>query len=474
MQGFSKWIRQIKPWANDTSPFVPQVWAQEAIMLLWQNMVMAQLVHRDFSNQIASFGDTVNTRKPAKFTATRKTVTDDVQVQDATAQNIAVKLDQHLHTSFLIRDGEESLSMDNLVSVYLEPAMRSLAVAVDQILTTQLYDFLPNMVGKLGTPLTKGAIIDAREFLNGTYCPLQGRNMVITPNTEGALLNISEFVQAQAIGDGGQTLRTGFMADRFGFSHYLCQNTPSLAALASTAVDQTYLINGAHAKGATTLTTKTGTTAITAGQWLTVAGDDTPQLVVTGGASNVTSVVITPGLKSAVAGDAVVTLCKFYQVNNGAGFALGYNKELTIDTLAVAAKLGQMISSGTGATVGSVYKYGVIGGIDANGASTPAATKIHLNRSLEAALVDDQKLFPGPGGGEYNFAFHRNALTFVSRPLAMPRAGTGAVSAIGQDGGVGIRVTITYNGTKQGHLVTVDLLAGLKTLDKDLGVVVLG
>ena len=37
-----------------------------------------------------------------------------------------------------------------------------------------------------------------------------------------------------------------------------------------------------------------------------------------------------------------------------------------------------------------------------------------------------------------------------------------------------MRVTITYDGVKQGHLVTVDLLCGIGVLDSNLGAVMLG
>jgi hypothetical protein len=75
--------------------------------------------------------------------------------------------------------------------------------------------------------------------------------------------------------------------------------------------------------------------------------------------------------------------------------------------------------------------------------------------------------------GDYNFAFHRNALALVTRPLAAPAAGTGALSFVASYNGLSMRVTITYDGTKQGHLVTCDLLCGIKTLDRRLGCVLL-
>ena len=47
----------------------PSVVAREALMVLENNLVMANLVHRDYSDEFVQVGDTVTIRKPAKFTA---------------------------------------------------------------------------------------------------------------------------------------------------------------------------------------------------------------------------------------------------------------------------------------------------------------------------------------------------------------------------------------------------------------------
>ena len=102
--------------------------------------------------------------------------------------------------------------------------------------------------------------------------------------------------------------------------------------------------------------------------------------------------------------------------------------------------------------------------------STPTTTEILPNTPLDAAIADDAVVGIGPAG-EYCFGFHRNAVALVVRPLAEPRSGTGALSYVANFNGLSIRVVITYDGDKQGHLVTVDMLAGVKTLDTRLGVV---
>ena len=49
-------------YANDNDALIPELWARESIAVLEENMVMGQLVHRDFSMDVADYGDVVNTR----------------------------------------------------------------------------------------------------------------------------------------------------------------------------------------------------------------------------------------------------------------------------------------------------------------------------------------------------------------------------------------------------------------------------
>lgn len=47
----------------------PDVIAREALIVLENNLIMANLVHRDYSNEFVNVGDTITVRKPASFVA---------------------------------------------------------------------------------------------------------------------------------------------------------------------------------------------------------------------------------------------------------------------------------------------------------------------------------------------------------------------------------------------------------------------
>ncbi len=461
---FLQAVAVVTVYANDNSAYVPQMWAQESLAILEENMVAANLVHRDFSPLIASYGDTVNTRRPSKFTAIRKTGTENVTDQDAVATNVPVVLDQLFHVTFVIYDAEASKSFKDLVTEYMRPAMLAHAQALDKVVLGQVGNFMGNSYGYLNALTVNNAvdgILGTREILNRNLAYVDGRNLILTPSTETTLLNLPIFTQANQVGDQGQALANAYLGRKFGFGTYMCQHMSSVSV--TPTVDATYRSNAAAAAGATTLTLKTGTTLFDNNTWFTVVGSGVPHRVLTGGQSTATSITFTPALQGAVLDSAVVTFTSPGAVNNVSGYAAGYNKEVLVDGFTVIPKVGQLVSF---SNVANSPVYTVI---NVNTYSGPVYG-LTLDRSLEAALVNDAVVNVGPMG-EYNFAFHRNAIALVTRPMELPRQGIGAASANVNYNGLSVRVVLTYDGKAQGTRVTLDILAGIKTLDTNLGAV---
>jgi hypothetical protein len=171
--------------------------------------------------------------------------------------------------------------------------------------------------------------------------------------------------------------------------------------------------------------------------------------------------VAAPGLTHAVAHSAVVKVVQRGAVNYSGNYAIGYDGYIVYASFTTIPCVGQMVSFGTDPT-SPLYTI-----IDIT------ATTMLLDRPLTVALTNGDAINPAPAG-EYNFAFHRNAMALVIRPLASPRAGVGALSSAVTYNGASMRATITYNGTKQGHLVTLDMLMGVKVLNSSLGALLLG
>ena len=451
-------------YANSLDAFVPEQWANESIAILQENMVAANMVHRDFQPMFQSFGDVVNTRKPSEFEAKRKTNDDNVTIQDASATNVAVPLDQHVHVSFLIRDGEEAKSFKALVDEYLNPAGLAMARAVDRIVLGQTYQFLANQYGAAGG-LTNSNAVDyvtgTRGVMNVNKAHMDGRNLIVAPDSETKMLQNPTFHQADRLGDEGTAMREASLGRKFGFNIWMGQNVSSISGqtFGAGAVN-----NAAGYPVGTTVITVDGFISgeVLAGDWVTINGKVYHVTAVN--TAITTEITLEYGLVEAVADDDAIAVSPHGGlVANASGYAAGWSKEIAIDDgssgAAPTLSVGQLVTIGT-----SNARYTVI--------QTNGTSSMLLDRPLEASVSDNDIVHYGPDG-DFNPAIHRNAMTLVIRPLEMPRAGTGAASAVAMFNGLAMRVVITYDGEKQGHLVTLDFLAGIKVLDTDLGAVML-
>lgn len=442
---------------NDNSALNPQVWAQQSLLVLEQNTVMLPLVYRDFENEVASHGQVVNAHRPATFEAERKNDGDDVVVQDAAASNVPVRLDHHLHTSFMIYPKERSYSFKKLVELYMTPAIQSLAREADEIICAQKFGFIGNMVGKLGTNLTAQTLVDVNTLFNTRMVPTTDRYNVLTPAMEGDLLAVQLFTDASQVGDAGTALRDASIGKKYGSYNLMSQNMYTVAAGAGGTATTGAVNNGSgYAIGTTSMAVDGITGQVAAGTWIKIAGDARPRRVASAtGSPNTTGIVLETAIESAVVNDAVITIYPSGAINNSSGYAQYYDKRLVVDGLSAAFGRGQMASLGA-----TGYKYGAIG-------SKNSTTSLKLDRGLDGAVNNDSAVFAGPTG-DFGMAFHKNAIAFVSRPIAMENE-AGVDSAVINYNGLSLRATIWYNGTKQGHLVTIDMLCGVKVLDTNLG-----
>lgn len=460
--------------ANDNDALIPEVWAPEALMTLMSNTIMASLVHRDFSADVASFGDVVNTSRPADFTGERKTDLDNVTDQDAVSANIRVPLDQHFHISFVINDGELTKALPDLLQRYMEPAARELAESIDRVLTGQAAQLLANQVGEADSVTSLNVdeyVLDADQSLNDNRAPKSRRYLVMSSRFNRAALGAEIVTHADKRGDGGAALEDARVGKIYGFDSFMDQNVPYVDVTeAETDVGVT---DGAESKGDTVIeaTNLIANVLNTGGEYITIEGSPYLHRVSSAAADTLaTDFTLVEGLKADVASGAAVTLYMSCDVDasaqTGSVFAAGYSKRITLDGFAAnkGPQVGQIITFDKGA---SSHSYTVI-------AVTETSTTVHevlLDRPLDAAVADAAVCFPGPAGSR-NLGFTRDAIALVSRPLVLVPSSSGANSAVANFDGLSMRVTMQYDSKAQGHRVTFDLLCGVAILDERLAVVV--
>ena len=458
---------EVTCFANDNDSLIPEVWAMEALRVLMSNMVMGNLVNRDFSSMVADFGDVVNTSRPADFSGKRKTDADNVTEQDAQSPNIQVPLNQHLHVTFVIKDGEMSKALPNLVDRYLEPAARELAEKVDQILAGQAVRLTAYTEGRLGEMDSTNAddfVLDANTALDINRAPKSGRNLVLGPRAQKAALGADLFVSTEKRGDAGTALRTASLGTVYGMDSWMDQNVSYVAiANADTSAGVVDTGGGQSAGYVGAIDTTVTAADCAVGDYVVFSGDGEAYRISAVTDATGAQITVVGGLLHDVAAGATVTVYKAAAVDLTC--VAGWAKEITIDGLTSGKEMqvGQWITFGTGA---SSHSYTVI----ATDNSTAGESSVLLDRPLSAAITDADICYPGPAGG-MNLAFTRDAIALVNRPLATIPADTGARSFVASFEGLAMRVTMQYDSTAQGMRVTFDLLCGVAILDERLAVV---
>lgn len=465
-------------YANDTSAYVPEHWANEAVQILYEEMKFGATVHRDFENEIASFGDTVHTRKNAEFTGKRKqNDLDDIEDQDAIANDIEVVLNQRVYVSFLLGDRERTVSFQNLVDRFLVEAIQAQTRVVDQAIGAQAYQFLGNVAGGLGTLDKNNShdyLLDMREVFNENKVPEGNRWLALAAKSETNMQKTDLFKSAERIGDGGAALRNAFLGRVAGWNTFMELNTPSVR---NAGTDATTTMASAENAGTTSFDVADGT-ALAIGQYITIAGDNTP-LRVTDISTN--TITTNRGLRYNTASGAVVTPVTVGAINQSSAIAKGdknpavangypqhWQKEMVYDGSATP-QVGQLVSfTLSGGASGDVKtaEYGIIQVDTTN-------NTILLDRPLEDSIDDNAIINLGPSG-DYNMAYQRNAIALVNRPLALPPEGAGARASTGFANNVSIRAALSWDSKKEATRVTVSGLFGVAVLDDQRGGVLLG
>lgn len=447
----------------------------EGLAILEENMVAASLVHRDFSMEVANFGDVVNTRRPGIFKSKRKEDSDSIVLQDATALNVQVPLNQHFYISFTIKDGEASKSFQDLIQIYLLPGMQGIARGVDRAILGHVHKFLANKTGKLlglDQNNAKNTILETRETMNRNLAYPQGRNLILAPGSETAMLQTELFIAAMQRGDGGAALREASLGRVLGFDTYMDQNMPSKLKSGADYADGT--ITNAYAAGTqSNMVVDVNAYNAIVGEFAVAEQNGQPTTIrsVTLTGADTTAIVLDATLKYGVDANSVITV---YKHCNAVGtYYGGYAKSITVGTYNVAPTVGQLISIGT--TPNNVLYTIIEAYVDPNNA---AQTRLWLDRPLEglttvAQISAGDPVFPGPAGS-FNLALHKDALALVSRPLALPNTAMGVRSQVANYNDIAMRVTMQYQIAAQGTVVTLDLLAGIALLDARLGCVLLG
>ena len=194
--------------------------ARAALPLLHDNLVFPALTYKDYSGEFQAKGDTIQVRKPAKFTANE--FTDTISAQNTTEGSVLVKLDKIADVSTVLTAKEMALNIEDFTAQVIQPAMMAIAEKINRD-GLALYKDITNSVGTAGTtPGTLADIAAAGKVLNQNKAPMEGRAAVWDAEALAAFQVLDAVAHADKSGTTA-ALREGSIGRLLGFDNYMSQ-----------------------------------------------------------------------------------------------------------------------------------------------------------------------------------------------------------------------------------------------------------
>src|ERR1700734_1700188 len=180
--------------ANVANAIVKLV-AVDALPALVSNLVMGNLVNRDYEPTLANAGDTVNVPIPPTLVANNIAEGGTVQTQNPSLGNAQIVLNTHAEATFQIPDVTKVLAVQDLLRLYMQPAVVAIAERIEADILSLYSQFSSNApVG------TAGGALDENTVDAGEKAPFQakvpssaGKYLVVDPTTYSVVRQIPRF-----------------------------------------------------------------------------------------------------------------------------------------------------------------------------------------------------------------------------------------------------------------------------------------
>jgi hypothetical protein len=191
--------------SNNVANAIVKLVAADALPTLVGNLVMGNLVNRDYEPVLAQAGDTVNVLMPPTMQANNILDGGSVQVQNPTISSTHIVLDTHAEATFQIPDVTKVLAVPDLLKIYMEPAVAAIAQKIESDLLNLYAGFTSNAaVGTGGVAITEATVDSAETALFLSKIPTsQQKFMVVDAATYSQWRQIPRFSEYQTAGEAG-------------------------------------------------------------------------------------------------------------------------------------------------------------------------------------------------------------------------------------------------------------------------------
>ncbi len=179
--------------------------AVDALPALMGNLVMGNLVNRDFEPTLGQAGDTVNVPIPPTLVANNLAEGGTVQTQNPSLGNGQIVMTTHAEATFQIPDVTKVLAVPDLLRLYMQPGLVALAEKIESDLLGLYASFTANApVGTSGVAITEAAIDGAETELFESKVPAsEPKYLVVDSATYSQLRQIPRFSEFQTAGEAG-------------------------------------------------------------------------------------------------------------------------------------------------------------------------------------------------------------------------------------------------------------------------------
>ena len=190
--------------ANVANAIVKLV-AVDALPALMGNLVMGNLVNRDYEPVLAHAGDTVNVPIPPALVANNIAEGGTVQTQNASLGNAQIVLNTHAEATFQIPDVTKVLAVPDLLKLYMQPAVIALAEKIESDLLNLYPQFTANSpIGSPGTAITEALVDQAETALFQAKVPASApKYLLVDSTTYSNLRQIPRFSEFYTAGEAG-------------------------------------------------------------------------------------------------------------------------------------------------------------------------------------------------------------------------------------------------------------------------------
>lgn len=181
--------------ATSAAPFIPQIWANVALEVLRNNIVMAPLVTKDTDLATFQVGSTLHIPYPGTLVANDKAANTPVTLQVPTSTDTTVTLNKHKEATILIEDFARAQAQPVLMESYIKAQVVAIAEQVEtDIIST--YSLFSGSLGTAGTSLTAATLRAVNTQFTNNKIERGNRHLLISTKDTANLLadtNLTEY-----------------------------------------------------------------------------------------------------------------------------------------------------------------------------------------------------------------------------------------------------------------------------------------